>query len=138
MEIRIVLPFEPYPSPRPRFRSIGRFTQTYMPSEYIKHKEQVALHVKSRLPANFQLLETALRLIVTFYMPIPKSLSNKRKTAINGKPHIKKPDTDNLIKTYKDALESILYVNDSIICEEHIKKLYSDQPRIELIFQEVS
>ncbi len=40
---------------------------------------------------------------VTFYLPMPKSWSNKKKSKFAGKPHQNKPDIDNLVKGFLDA-----------------------------------
>jgi Holliday junction resolvase RusA-like endonuclease len=35
---------------------------------------------------------------------MPKSWSKKKRNELNGKPHTQRPDLDNLIKAFKDAL----------------------------------
>ena len=65
-------------------------------------------------------------------MPQPKK---PRKSQKNGLPHFSKPDTDNLIKTYLDALNKIAWRDDSLVYTVHAIKLWSDNPRtiIEII-----
>lgn len=41
---------------------------------------------------------------IRFYLPMPKSWSQKKRTEMGGQPHQSKPDLDNLIKAFKDAL----------------------------------
>lgn len=41
---------------------------------------------------------------ITFVIPMPKSWSKKKKNEMNGQPHKSRPDLDNLIKAFKDAL----------------------------------
>ncbi len=41
---------------------------------------------------------------IVFYMPMPKSWSKKKKAAMNGQPHLNKPDLDNLLKALFDAV----------------------------------
>ena len=43
-------------------------------------------------------------LSLTFVMPMPASWSKKKRLAMAGQPHQTKPDLDNLIKAFKDAL----------------------------------
>ena len=46
-----------------------------------------------------------------------------------------KPDiTDNLMKGVADALEGIVYVNDSRICKVASQKIFGVKPRIEIKF----
>ena len=40
------------------------------------------------------------------------------------------PDWDNLAKTYTDCLQSVLLLNDNVICEGHVSKYFSVKPRI--------
>jgi Holliday junction resolvase RusA-like endonuclease len=39
-----------------------------------------------------------------FVLPMPKSWSKKKREAMKNKPHTQKPDLDNLVKAFKDAL----------------------------------
>lgn len=43
-------------------------------------------------------------LVVTFYIPMPQSWSKKKKAEKEGSPHDQKPDIDNLIKGFLDAV----------------------------------
>lgn len=51
--------------------------------------------------------------------------------------HTSRPDIDNLVKFVLDALNTIYWRDDSVICELHVFKFYSTKPRttihIELI-----
>lgn len=41
----------------------------------------------------------------TFIMPMPKSWSKKKQKLMDGKPHLNKPDLDNIIKFVQDSLK---------------------------------
>ena len=43
-------------------------------------------------------------LSLVFVLPMPKSWSKKKKKFMNSKPHTSRPDLDNLIKAFQDAL----------------------------------
>jgi Holliday junction resolvase RusA-like endonuclease len=60
-----------------------------------------------------------VRLTIAFYLPRPKSLP-KRKTA-----HTKKPDIDKLVRGCADALTSIVFRDDSQVCELVAAKHYA-------------
>lgn len=63
-------------------------------------------------------------LVVTFYMPYPKSTA--KKNLIEGSFHRKKPDWDNLIKGFQDALgDSGIIPNDGMICQAYVEKRYT-------------
>lgn len=41
---------------------------------------------------------------ITFVLPMPASWSAKKKAAHDGKPHLQKPDTSNMLKAIEDAV----------------------------------
>ena len=41
----------------------------------------------------------------TFILPMPKSWSKKKQKLMDGKPHLNKPDLDNIIKFVQDSLK---------------------------------
>lgn len=48
-----------------------------------------------------------------FVLPMPKSWSKKKRTLMKNRPHTQKPDLDNLIKAFKDALlkeDSVVWI----------------------------
>ncbi len=45
-----------------------------------------------------------VNIFINAHMPLPKATAKKRIPDLIGNPHIKTPDTDNLIKPIKDAL----------------------------------
>jgi len=117
----LIIPLVPMPAPRPRFSKFG----TYNPKKYTDHKRAIALLASSV----FTPTEKPTKLLCIFYMPIPKSWSKKKRLAAVGEYHIKKPDSDNLLKTIKDALNGIAYVDDSQVVITITHKLYAiDEP----------
>jgi Holliday junction resolvase RusA-like endonuclease len=64
--------------------------------------------------------------------PVPTSWSErKRQQAIAGdiKPG-KKPDLDNIAKAWNDALNGVVYRDDSLICRMTLDKRYGTQPLV--------
>lgn len=66
-----------------------------------------------------------------FFMPIPKSASQKtRKAMLSGKIRpVKRPDRTNMAKLYEDLLIGLVIRDDSLIVSGNISKYYSDEPR---------
>lgn len=135
--INITINRPPYSSPRPRARNTGKFTQIYMPSEYMKEKKIIQDFLKPHIPKGFELMTGPLRMDITFYMSIPKSYSTKKHNELLGTLHFKKPDRDNLLKTYQDALEGLIYLNDAQVGAGAVNKIYSDNPRVEIKIKEL-
>ena len=63
---------------------------------------------------------------VIFILPMPASWSKKKKAQTNGKPHMQKPDLDNLLKALGDAI----YHNDSGIHDIWVTKRWGVQGKI--------
>jgi Holliday junction resolvase RusA-like endonuclease len=76
-------------------------------------------------------LEGAVEMHLTFYLPIPKSASNRLRTQmINGVVlPTKKPDFDNLAYLVTNALKGIVYRDDSQVTDCIIRKRYGERPR---------
>lgn len=72
---------------------------------------------------------------IVFYMRIPSSYSKIRKTRLEGTPHTKKPDLDNLIKNLLDRGTGILWTDDSRLSSIVAKKKWSEKPRIDLAIE---
>lgn len=66
------------------------------------------------------------------------SISAKRKNTLYNKPHIFKPDLDNLIKYICDICSNnVIYQDDCIIASITAKKVYSELPRTEFTLMEI-
>jgi len=118
----------PVPASRPR---VSRF-RTYYNEPYNSYKEllkekvtECMSKVKKPLYERYE----PIRVQVIFYMQIPKSISKKKSLLMRGKPHTKKPDSDNLVKAVLDAMNGIVYYDDGQIFNLTVSKFYSDKPR---------
>lgn len=80
---------------------------------------QVAEIAKREMDWNGAVWKGAVYLTVHFFMPRPKSLS---KRVIF---HLKKPDLDKLLRSIKDALKGIAYVDDSQVVTTMCTKCYA-------------
>ena len=88
-------------------------------------------------PAIFD--NSALKVVIREYRAVPSSKSKKFKMrALAGEIRpITRPDTDNISKGIKDALNGIVYPDDKQIVTEHIEKWYSDTPRVEIEIERI-
>lgn len=124
--MKIIFPGQPIPKHRPRFTRQGR---TY--SDQKKETETAQLTAKTQ-KIEKELISKPIAIVITFFMQTPKSISNKKKKELNQKPHTSKPDLDNLVKFYCDALNKTIIEDDKTIAEIHAFKVYSNTPRTEL------
>ncbi|PTI48427.1 RusA family crossover junction endodeoxyribonuclease [Staphylococcus succinus] len=114
----------PMGSPRPRFRSVGKYVHTYMPDKYMNHKD----FIKEQLPK--LMIDEPIKLTIEFHFPLLKSWSKKKHVAMVGKYKRTKPDIDNLIKTVLDAANGHLWNDDNQIVEIRSFKKYAEEPKI--------
>jgi Holliday junction resolvase RusA-like endonuclease len=78
-------------------------------------------------------------LIVFLYLryAVPPSYSKKRKVAcLSGQEYPKRQDIDNCYKSITDAMNGIVYIDDSQIVEAHIKKVYAEDAGANVMVQE--
>jgi Holliday junction resolvase RusA-like endonuclease len=138
---------DPMPTPRPRstigwksmFNLFGRtltpafvsmikkqaFIHVYHPPEYTAYKEKLCWLLKD---ARLKLKKDVYTyLFVTFYIPYPDSTALRNRA--DRARHMKKPDYDNYIKGFQDALQDagILLKDDGAFADAAIKKRYTTQ-----------
>ena len=122
---------------RPRFKRVGNFVQTYTPNKTATWEETVRLAAKNAMGTT-DLLETPVTMALYFRLPMPQSWSKKRKEgALKGlEAPTKKPDWDNLGKAVSDALNGVIFKDDSQIVSAHVRKIYSAVPGVDIYVSE--
>ncbi len=106
---------------------------TFTPSRTRAWEETIKLQAISQMQPGMPVEDAPLVLDVIFYRSYPKSMSRKKRlTALP----IQRPDTDNLLKSVKDALNGIIWRDDSQITTCHAAKRYDDRARVEITVQE--
>ena len=122
-----------HPVPKARARTVrtknGK-TVSFTPKKTASWEDSIRAQALSSRPE--QLLDGPLVMEATFYLLRPKSRP-KRELYPD-----RKPDLDNLVKSVKDALEGVIYTNDSRIVDEVTRKRYGDPPRVEVTIREVA
>ena len=130
---------DPVPQGRPRFTN----GHAYDPQRSQNYKKLVRFWVTQHLKKipGFKPFENALCVDLIFYMGIPSSWSKKKRIqAINGEIRpISRPDADNLCKSVTDAVNGLLWVDDSIITDLSVKKRYTGElARVQIKIAEVT
>jgi Holliday junction resolvase RusA-like endonuclease len=127
----------PVPKARPRFRRIGKFVSTYTAAKTKTYEDQVRDAARLAMGST-EPLETPVSVYFYLSVPVPASYSKKRTQAcLSGeeKP-IKKPDLTNVGKSLEDGMNGIVYKDDSQIVNLHMTKVYSNEPRVEILVKE--
>lgn len=125
----LFIAIKPMPAPRPRVTKNG----TYNAKEYTKYKEAIRLAYVSKNKG--YPIESAMFMRIDFFFEIPKSWSKKKKEA--AKWHTSRPDTDNLVKGVKDALNGVAYKDDSQVCYVVARKQYAHTSGIKIEIESI-
>lgn len=86
------------------------------------------------LDKDFTVIEMPVELEVTFFLKTPDSFSacNKVLAEMGVLLPQGRPDVDNLLKLTQDALNGLVYKDDSLVVKVSSAKFYSSQPRTEI------
>lgn len=134
MKLKFVILGEPIPKQSARFTKAGF---AFQPKKIVNGKDNIRTQIINHLPNGFELISEPLAILqLKFVFTPPKTLKKWEKDILNsGGELIKttKPDLDNLEKMLYDAMESVVFDNDSKIYNKtNIRKCYGLKPRIEI------
>jgi Holliday junction resolvase RusA-like endonuclease len=142
--IGLTVPGTPTAKGRPRISTRGGLARAYTPAATRLAEDTMAGRVLALLEARHDRglwpSKTALRVDLRFVLPIPPSWPAWRRAAALLKRHgpVGKPDLDNLVKLAKDALNGVLWVDDSQIVILVAGKVYGVDPCTEILATEVA
>ena len=115
------------PVPKPRMTQRDRWKQRPIVMKY--HAFCDELRMLLPLPMRQPILSQKIHKIsITFFLPMPNSWSKKKQQEMCMKPHQQKPDIDNLLKSWMDAL----YRNDQVIWSVKMEKRWFTKGAIEV------
>lgn len=127
--ISLNIPIEPVAASRPRITKYGNFDT----KKYKQFKKDMnywlSFNYKDKL-----IEKKPIMMDYTFYRPIQSRLSKKEhdRRKNNVVLPIVKPDLDNYVKAVQDCLTGNVIGDDNIVVESHSRKLYSEEPHIEV------
>jgi Holliday junction resolvase RusA-like endonuclease len=116
---------------------VGNFTKVYTDKQTLTYEAMIATFAKQAMGGT-ELLKTPVSVFLYVRLPVPQSYPKKRKEAcLSGaeKP-CKKPDIDNIAKTYLDAMNGVIFVDDTQVIDLHVKKLYSVVAGVDVMVME--
>jgi Holliday junction resolvase RusA-like endonuclease len=138
MQVTYSVPGEPRGKGRPKFARRGNFVKTYTDAKTASYEDQIRFYALQAM-GDSKAIQGAVRVFISINMAVPKSYSNKRREAcLNGldKP-LKKPDWDNVAKSFCDAMNGVVYGDDTQIIEAHVTKQYAEQSEVVILVQEI-
>lgn len=129
---------EPQGKGRPRFRAVetksgAKFVSAYTPAKTRAFESAIAWAAKGAMRGK-KPLDGPLAVTVTAFMGVPKSWTlKKRDAALAGTIfHTGRPDCDNIAKGAADAMNTIVFADDSQIVKITVAKVYSKRPRLRI------
>lgn len=132
--INLVYYGEPKAQPRAKARVINGNVSFHDPASSLK--QFVVEQLTSQLGKDFKPIEKELYFEVRYYRAMPKSISGTRvKRVLAELGAIRptcKPDLDNYEKLLYDAVNGVLFTDDSLIVKGNHEKFYSIKPRVEI------
>jgi Holliday junction resolvase RusA-like endonuclease len=137
MQIHFQVEGDPKGKGRPRFSRVGNFTKVYTDKQTLTYEAMIATFAKQAMGGT-ELLKTPVSVFLYVRLPVPQSYPKKRREAcLSGleKP-CKKPDIDNIAKTYLDAMNGVIFVDDTQVIDLHVKKLYSVVAGVDVMVME--
>jgi Holliday junction resolvase RusA-like endonuclease len=137
MQIHFQVEGDPKGKGRPRFSRVGSFTKVYTDKQTLTYESLIATFAKQAMGGT-EPLKTPVSVFLYVRLPIPQSYPKKRREAcLNGseKP-CKKPDIDNIAKTYLDAMNGVIFVDDTQVIDLHVKKLYAEKAGVDVMVME--
>ena len=121
---------------RPKFARRGNFVSTYTPAKTRNYEDIIkaaATEAMTEPP-----IETPISVFVYIAVPVPVSYSKKRKASclLGIEKPVKKPDIDNVAKCFLDAMNGIVYKDDSQVVSLHVTKEYGTVGMVEVLVRE--
>lgn len=119
-----------------RVRFVRQTGRAYTPERTLNYEARVAAAGQLAM-ADTPLLDGPLRLTLDVYAAVPQSWSKKKRAdALSNRLRpVGKPDADNLLKSVSDGLNLVVWTDDSQIVDAHVRKWYSDAPRVVIAVQ---
>jgi Holliday junction resolvase RusA-like endonuclease len=121
---------EPVAKGRPKISSFGGHARAYTPKKTRDAEANIRSQIVQQLPNGFIPFKDALSISIEVYRSKPKS-KPKRVTHPTTK-----PDLDNYLKTILDAMNTVVFEDDSQIISINAKKEYGI-PKIKIEIKEV-
>ena len=129
MVVMFTVPGQPIGKGRPRIGKVGQHARMFTPAKTASYEGLVA-HAAQVAMAGRPLLEVPVTVAMRIECQVPASWSaKKQRMALAGeiRPGTK-PDADNVIKAIFDGLNAVLWRDDALVCELHMRKLYAAVP----------
>ena len=135
--LEFVVPAIPIAQPRQRHALINGQIRNFTPTDSPVNAFKATCRSSLAYVYNGPPVDGPIRMDLVFVYPRPRSMIWKSKPMPRAW-HAIKPDRDNGMKSIQDALEGLVYINDSQICAGSVEKWIAsgdEQPHVEVVFE---
>lgn len=132
--VAFFVPGPPRGKGRPRAAKRGKHITLYTPAETAAYESTVALAAQQAM-AGQPLLDGPVEVIMRIVVPIAASWPKRRQAqALAGVAlPINKPDSDNVVKAVFDAINGVVWRDDTQVVDMHVRKRYGATPGVQAI-----
>lgn len=131
-EVTFFVPGVPVGKGRPRISTFGGKVRAYTPEKTATYESIVATFAYEAMRGQ-PLIEGPVGMVVTATFPIPASWAKKRQELAHW--HTSRPDGDNIIKAASDALNGIVWRDDSQVARCSFTKVYGATPGLHVFVE---
>lgn len=132
--VHFFVPGKPQGKGRPRAVARGKFVRMYTPEKTASYESTVAL-AASQAMAGRALFAGAVSVVMQIALPIPASWSKKKQAqaAADQLLPTTKPDADNTVKAVFDAINGVVWGDDTQVVDLLVRKRYHARPGVSVI-----
>ncbi len=136
--VSFTVPGVAVPKGRPKFARRCQHMTTYTPEKTASFENLVKSRSDDAMKGKGLIMTNApVQAVINIYLPIPKSWPKKfKEMALNGQVGVtKKPDMDNVVKALFDAMNGIVFKDDSQVVFAMVRKTYATTPYTEITIE---
>lgn len=137
--VTVVLSGDPQGKGRARAYRVGNFIKHYTPEKTRTYEGMIRTAAMDAMSGR-EIIANPVEIELTAVFAVPASWSQKKRAAAIGgslRP-AKKPDIDNVIKAWTDAMNGVVFADDCQIVRGSFEKLYGPAPMVSVTVREVA
>jgi Holliday junction resolvase RusA-like endonuclease len=137
-KVTFIVPGEPQGKGRPRSTIRGGHVATYTPQKTVSYEGTIAVAAQMAMRGQ-PLFDGPCAVSLNIFMSVPASWSRRKRLLALGGDLLptKKPDADNIEKVVFDAMNGVVWRDDSQVVDSVKHKRYSDTPCVHVIVSEI-
>lgn len=139
MTVVFTVPGQPVGKGRPRIGKVGNHARMFTPAKTVSYESTVALAAQQAM-AGAPLIHGPASAVLRLTLAIPASWSRKKQEQARAGAVLPttKPDADNVVKAIFDAINGVVWRDDSQVVELTLTKVYGSTPGVSVRIEELT